>query len=82
MFALNRIVFHLKGRSHQFIQQHPLSHNENSGMTMHSDRDTVTECAVQRNVTFSVIKLSELSTSEEHIQHDAEGEDPEAGEKY
>ena len=83
-FALNRIVFHLKRRSHQYTQQHPLSHNRNSGMTtlMHLDRDTVTECTVQRNVTFSVIELSELSTSEERIQHDAEGENLQAGEKY
>ena len=72
-FALTRIISQVKRNFHQSTQQNLLPHNGNS-----EERDGVTECTAQNAVTFTVVKLSELSTSERYIQqHDAERWNPE-----
>ena len=58
----------MKRNSHQSTQQNLLPHNGNS-----EEWDGVTECTAQNAVTFTVVELSELSTSERYIQqHDPE----------
>ena len=64
-FTLSRIVSQVKRKS---TQQHVLPHNGNSREDWDIDGGTA-----QNAVTFSVVELSELSTSETCIQqHDAE----------
>ena len=68
-FALSRIVSQVKRKS---TQQHVLPHNGNS----REDWD-IDSGAAQNAITFSVVELSELSTSETYIQqHDAERWNP------
>ena len=63
-FTLNRIVSQVKRKA---TQHHVLPHNENSREEWDIDGGTA-----QHAVTFSVVELSKLSTSETCIQqHDA-----------
>ena len=72
-FALSRIVAQVKKHSLQSTQQNLLPYNGSS-----EEWDGVTECTAQNAVTFTVVELSELSTSETYIQqHDAERWNPE-----